>query len=173
VTAPEETLAAIRPYSPWRASVKELSLFLARALPRITERETMPVHMTASAFVVDPAGDRVLLVRHPKFGRWLQPGGHCDGDTDLAAVAQRETVEETGIEDLTFDPIPFDVDVHPGEPTDHPHMHVDVRFVAAAPPGSSKGVPSSPEGLELGWFAPDELPEFLAEPARAAIRRAR
>ena len=39
-------------------------------------------HITGSAWLVDRSGDRVLLAHHAKLGRWLQPGGHSDGDPD-------------------------------------------------------------------------------------------
>jgi hypothetical protein len=72
-----ETLEAIQPYDWRRAAVRELALHLARTVPDIARRSTLPVHATASTFIVD--GERMLLLWHPKFARWLQPGGHCDG----------------------------------------------------------------------------------------------
>jgi 8-oxo-dGTP pyrophosphatase MutT (NUDIX family) len=161
-----QRLAAIEPYSPRRAAHRALALFLANSLPRIADRAALPAHLTASVFVVDPAAGRVLLVRHPKFERWLQPGGHCDGETDAAAVARRELAEETGLTPEIGD-APFDVDVHPGTLVGEPHMHVDVRFVARAETG---GELRSPEGLELRWFQVGELGDpYIREAAEAAM----
>ena len=170
---PIEILEAIEPYSHRRAAHRELALFLARSLPQIARRDTSPAHLTASVFAVDAEQARVLLVWHPKFERWLQPGGHCDGEVDLGAVARRELVEETGLQPVAIDAIPFDVDVHPGEPGAPPHMHADVRFVALTEPGASASATPSPEALELRWFAAEEIAEdWLREPAEIAIARA-
>jgi len=50
-------------------------------------------HITASAWVVDRAGTMALLTHHRKLGRWLQLGGHADGDPDVRRVALREAME--------------------------------------------------------------------------------
>ena len=166
--APElvEALVAIEPFDERRAAVKEVALFLARALPDLAERSSLPVHATASVLIVDPPAERVLLVWHPKFERWLQPGGHCDGDPDVRSVARREAREGTGLE-LRLPEAPFDVDLHPGEPSGDPHMHLDVKFVARL---ENAGELRSPEGLELRWVAPEELVgSDLEEAVRWAI----
>jgi len=96
-----------------------------------------PGHVTASAFVLAPRGDDLLLIAHRKLHRWLQPGGHVDpGDHDVVAAARREVAEEVGLSDLTLvQPGVFDLDVHDipplkGEPA---HAHFDVRFLFRAP----------------------------------------
>lgn len=101
-----------------------------------------PGHVTASAFIVDPAHARVLLILHGKLGRWLQPGGHVDAsDLDVAAAARREVLEETG---LAVSPVDrgalLDVDVHviPARGEMPAHEHFDVRFSFEAPPGDAR-----------------------------------
>ena len=91
-------------------------------------------HITGSAWIVDAAGDRVLLVHHRKLGRWLQPGGHCDGDSDTLAVALREAREESGLDVRALDGAIFDIDVHaiPARGRDPDHFHFDVRFLVQA-----------------------------------------
>ncbi len=91
-------------------------------------------HITGSAWIVDRTEERVLLTHHRKLGRWLQPGGHSDGDPDTLAVALREAEEESGLEVRALDDAIFDLDVHlipalPGEPA---HYHFDVRFLVQA-----------------------------------------
>lgn len=87
-------------------------------------------HFTASAWVVDVAAEAVLLIHHRKLGRWLQPGGHADGDSDLLAVAQREAWEETGLVTSPVTQALFDMDIHeiPARGNEAAHVHYDVRF---------------------------------------------
>jgi 8-oxo-dGTP pyrophosphatase MutT (NUDIX family) len=109
--------------------------------------------MTGSAWIVDPARSRVLLVHHRKLGRWLQPGGHADGDPDLARVATREAREETGLAGLRLVGAGvFDVDVHeiPAQPDAPAHLHYDVRFLME---NNSTAQPvANEESLALRWW---------------------
>jgi len=105
----------------------------------IHSRRTFPGHVTTSAFILDPRGERILLVHHRSLGRWLQPGGHYEPPDDLPGSALREAVEETGMPGLTADPwhqasgLPIDIDSHliPARPErDEPkHWHHDIRYV--------------------------------------------
>ena len=106
-------------------------------------------HITGSAWVVDTTGDRVLLVYHRKLGRWLQPGGHCDGDPDALAVALRETCEESGLDVRSLDDTIFDIDVH------------GIRPVAASP-GTSTSTCASWLRAEHDRFAVSEESHALA-----------
>ena len=134
-------------------------------------------HLTASAAVVDAGAARILVLLHTKMGRWVQPGGHADGDADLAAVARREAEEETGIAGLRVITPAIDLDVHefvaPGQPS---HLHYDVRFLALAPPGA---VPvGNAESRALRWVTVDELAALgtdvrLRRLARRAVDAAR
>lgn len=102
--------------------------------PDACVRTCRPGHLTGSALVVDSTGDNTLLMLHAKFGRWLQPGGHADGDANLAAVALREATEETGIEGLRIWPQPLHLDIHEVDPPgEDAHLHFDVRFLVQAP----------------------------------------
>jgi 8-oxo-dGTP pyrophosphatase MutT (NUDIX family) len=124
------------------------------------ERTCLPGHLTASALVLDSRGERALLTFHRKLGRWLQLGGHCDGDANLAAVALREAIEESGIEDLEIDPIPVDLDVHtiPARKGEPEHLHLDTRFLVHAPAGASER--PSEESVELRWFTRGEAADL-------------
>lgn len=136
-----------------------LSLFrvFASSSPDCCRRTHPPGHFTGSAFVVSADGKRTLLMHHRKLDRWLQPGGHADGDGDLRAVALREAVEETGLGDLVADPVVFDLDRHwiperKGEPG---HWHYDVRFVVRAT-GDETPVANA-ESNALRWWAVADL----------------
>jgi 8-oxo-dGTP pyrophosphatase MutT (NUDIX family) len=94
-------------------------------------RDRLAGHFTASAWLVDAAGERLLMTHHRKLDRWLQLGGHADGDRDLARVALKEAEEESGLIDLAVEPDIFDLDRHwIPERGDVPgHWHYDVRYV--------------------------------------------
>lgn len=126
-------------------------------------RERIEGHLTASALVVDPVRGKALLTHHRKLGRWLQLGGHCDGDANLARAALREASEESGIQDLRVDPTPIDVDVHviPARGTEPEHLHLDTRFLVVAPGGARETV--GDESLALRWFDPRELEDLATD----------
>lgn len=113
-------------------------------------------HLTGSALVIDAAGEHVVVLHHRKLARWLQPGGHCDGDANLAAVALREAIEETGIDGLVVHPVAVDLDVHEvAPPAEGPHLHLDARFLVLAPPGAEPA--GNHESTDIRWARPDEL----------------
>jgi 8-oxo-dGTP pyrophosphatase MutT (NUDIX family) len=115
-------------------------------------RTCTPEHLTGSAWIVDPPRCRVLLMHHRKLNKWLQPGGHADGDPDLLAVARREAREETGLIRLrTVSPAMFDVDRHwiPPRGETPGHWHHDLRFLLEADPAEALIV--SDESHDLMW----------------------
>ena len=115
------------------------------------ERTCLEGHFTGSAWVVSADGMRALLLHHRKLGRWLQPGGHADGDGDLAGVALREAEEETGLRGLTVEPGIFDLDRHriPARGAEPGHWHYDVRFVVHA--NEDEAFVVSEESHALAW----------------------
>lgn len=126
-------------------------------------------HLTGSALVVDAAGERTLLMLHRKLGRWFQPGGHADGDTNLPAVALREAQEETGIDGLTVVVPAIDVDIHEVRPPkEPPHLHLDTRYLVLAPPGAEEV--ANEESLALRWVTEAEL-DALDPPVDDSTRR--
>lgn len=136
--------------------VRVLSLLSERGAA-LADRTTAPGHLTGSALVIDPSGPRILLLLHRKLGRWLQPGGHADGDHELAGVALREATEETGIAGLRVLVPAVDVDIHAVDHGDAlgEHLHLDLRFVVVAPPGARPV--RNHESLGLRWLSPEDL----------------
>jgi len=110
----------------------------------LDRRDTLPGHVTTSAFVVSPDLSQILLIDHVAIGRWLQPGGHYEPAERFADSAAREAVEETGIATLALHPwhgggdIPFVIDSHdvPGKPSrgEPAHMHHDLQYLFVADP---------------------------------------
>lgn len=131
--------------------------------PDCLNRSCLTGHLTASALVVDENGNRFLLHHHRKLRRWLQFGGHCDGDGNLVHVAWREAVEESGIESLAIAPEIVDVDIHriPNHETVPEHLHLDVRFLIYAPTGEVPRI--SEESDEIRWFTPEDLASIHAD----------
>ena len=132
-------------------------------------RSCLQGHLTASVVLFDHARERTLLHHHKKLDKWLQFGGHCDGDANFRGTAWRELVEESGIEPAWLSPEPIDVDVHPipARPGEPAHDHLDVRFVAVAPEGARER--RSEESLELCWFGRRELGELELDPSLARL----
>ncbi|MPY83258.1 MAG: NUDIX domain-containing protein [Actinophytocola sp.] len=153
------TLHAWRPPTPEQESLRQAYLSYLDARADACERACAPGHLTASALVLDSTERQVLLTLHPRVGRWLQLGGHCEpSDVSLRAAALREATEESGMDGLRIEPEPVHLDVHPvtcslGVPT----RHLDVRFVVRAPAGAQPV--RSDESDDLRWWPIDALPE--------------
>lgn len=138
----------------------------------LADRTTAPGHLTGSALVVDEAGERVVVLLHAKLRRWLQPGGHADGDHELAGVALKEASEETGIEGLRVLVPAVDLDVHAVDHGDDLglHLHLDLRFVVVAP--ADAAIRGNHESLDLRWVDLDELAELADEEGLVRLARA-
>ncbi len=114
-------------------------------------------HFTGSAWLMSADGKRALLMHHRKLNRWLQPGGHADGDPDLAAVALREAEEETGLTGLEIERAVFDLDRHaiPARGAEPEHWHYDVRFVVRAT--DNEAFVLNEESHALAWREVDAI----------------
>lgn len=115
-------------------------------------RSRLAGHFTGSAWLVSADGERILLTHHRKLDRWLQLGGHADGERDLSKVALTEAEEESGLGGLVLeDGVLFDIDKHwIPERKDVPgHWHYDARYVVRAL--GSEAFVVSEESLALAW----------------------
>ncbi len=125
------------------------------------ERDCWPGHFTGAAWVTNRTKDKVLLTHHRKLEKWLQLGGHADGNPDLALVARREAQEESGIDRINFfsEDI-LHIDIHPiptiGE--EITHFHFDIRFALWA---EEEEFSVSSESYDLAWVEIDSLEDFL------------
>jgi 8-oxo-dGTP pyrophosphatase MutT (NUDIX family) len=128
------------------------------------ERSLAEGHVTASAWIVNPGRTHVLLIHHVKLDKWLQPGGHCDGDADVLGVAGKEAFEETG---LTVKPIGigiFDVDNHfiPSRRDIPGHIHYDVRFQVEAEKEAEE-LPGNNEVNSIRWIKLEDVHRYNNE----------
>lgn len=120
-------------------------------------RSNLAGHITSSCWLVSPDHEQVLLTHHKKIGRWLQLGGHADGDPDVLRVALKEAEEESGIKNIkAMSPDIFDIDIHLiSEHKNTPaHYHYDIRFVLES---SSTDFLVSDESHALSWQLTNDL----------------
>lgn len=141
-------------------------------------RSCVPGHITSSAWILAPGENLALMTHHKKLGRWLQLGGHVDGEEQIEAACLREAQEESGMERFTFVPwsgpgelVPLDLDVHtiPARKADPQHEHWDVRFLLRAAPDQE--LVMSDESNQLQWVPLDSLEEFTDEESVLRLHR--
>ncbi|WP_343572609.1 NUDIX hydrolase [Mycobacterium sp.] len=165
-------LTAWRPPDRSQDSLRNAVLAFLDAREDACRRDCVPGHITASALVLDGTGSRVLLTLHPRLGRWVQLGGHCeDSDADILAAALREATEESGVDGLRLSPGLAAINVHAltcslGVPT----RHLDLQFVAHAPADAQIVV--SEESVDLRWWPIDGLPDGTDDALAYLIQRA-
>jgi 8-oxo-dGTP pyrophosphatase MutT (NUDIX family) len=172
-----DTVALLRRHAT-RAEAGHEAEMLAEFFPFIAshpdclERSCLDGHLTASAWVVDAPRTRVLLTHHRKLDRWLQLGGHVDGEADLLAAALREVAEESGLTRVrAVTPEIFDVDRHriPARKSEPEHWHFDVRFLIEADPAEPLVV--SDESHAVAWVPLAELARYSTEVSLARMAR--
>jgi 8-oxo-dGTP pyrophosphatase MutT (NUDIX family) len=147
-------LEAYTPSDATDAAARDRILRFVRAHDDCFERSLLEGHVTGSAWIINASRTRCLLTHHRKLDRWLQLGGHADGQTDALDVAMREAREESGLTSLR--PVSeaiFDCDVHPipGRRSEPEHFHYDVRFLLEA--DDAEPLVLSEESKELAWVA--------------------
>lgn len=151
-----------------------------RARPDCLLRSCPPGHVTASAWIASPRGDAVLLTLHRKLGRWLQLGGHVDGEPDVLLAALREAQEESGLRRFevvapglagALPPLPLDLDVHeiPARGAEPAHLHYDVRFLLLADPGEKLSV--SDESHDLRWVPRAAIGDYTDDASQLRMAR--
>ncbi len=128
------------------------------------ERSLLTGHVTGSAFLLDSACERVLFTHHAKLDRWLQPGGHADGESRVASVALQEACEESGLPDIEFVTRELlDVDIHaiPARKNEPEHFHYDCRFLLKS--AGSDEFTVSDESHDLAWARFDQVADYTDE----------
>jgi 8-oxo-dGTP pyrophosphatase MutT (NUDIX family) len=169
-----EMLAAYRATFPHEMAVVDRICSLVEEHRDCFERTCRPGHITGAAWILSADRRQCLLTHHRKLDRWLQLGGHADGQFRVEEVALREAREESGVTAFDIVPIdgvlmPFDLDVHQiparydpeGRLLEDAHEHHDIRFLMVARAGQQ--ICASDESHEIGWFTPEEVARLTNE----------
>jgi 8-oxo-dGTP pyrophosphatase MutT (NUDIX family) len=166
-------LHAYRPIDPREAAMRDrVAAFVAAEGRAAFARTTAAGHVTASAWIVDPARMQCVLLHHRKLDRWLQLGGHVDGDPDVRRAALREAREESGLRTLrALGESIYDIDVHriPARGAEAAHEHYDLRFALEADP--REPLVSNEESHDVRWIALTDLAGYAVD--ESVLRLAR
>ena len=147
-----QSLENYQPSTQEETLFKEQMIDFVQANPACFERSLLIGHITGSAWIVDKSRQFTLLTHHRKLDKWFQPGGHCDGDSDVLNVAMKEALEETGLSDIqTISSNIFDIDIHeiPERKGVPKHLHYDVRYLLEA--DTNEPLIISSESSDLAW----------------------
>jgi 8-oxo-dGTP pyrophosphatase MutT (NUDIX family) len=145
-------------------SMLERILKFVQENPNCFERSLHIGHITASALIINKQKTHTLMTHHQKLDKWLQLGGHSDGEPNTLNVALREAIEESGLK--TIEPISediFDVDVHdiPARKNEPAHFHYDIRFLFEA--DDKEKLIITNESNDLRWIPLDRMEEYTTE----------
>ena len=163
---------AAQPLEPHEAAMTAATVRFVEEHADCLLRACAPGHLTGSAWIVDPQRTHTLLTHHLKLEKWLQLGGHADGDGDLLAVALREAREESGLTQvLAIRREIFDVDRHwiPPRKADAGHYHYDLRFLLEADPREPLAISS--ESKDLAWVELGRVSALNPEESMARMVR--
>lgn len=159
----DNLLSLLQKYQPTDEEVgfKNDIVHFVQQNPNCFERSLLIGHITASAWLLNKDGNKALIMHHTKLDRWLQLGGHCDGETNALSVAIKEAQEESGIKNIVaVNNNIFDIDVHeiPKFKDIPAHTHYDIRFLLKVV--GDESFIQNHESKELRWISknPENLP---------------
>jgi 8-oxo-dGTP pyrophosphatase MutT (NUDIX family) len=141
-------------------------------IPECAERTCYPGHLTGSGWLMNSAGDSVLLTHHAKLDLWLQLGGHADGNWDILGVARREVEEESGLTQFELESVEiFDIDVHriPARGSEPEHYHYDIRYAFRMQSAADQFVVSN-ESHDLSWVPVEAMDQYNNEASMIRMR---
>ena len=165
-----EKISAHHPIDNHEAAMMERLRCFVEAHADCFKRTLQIGHITGSAWVVDLERAHALLTHHRKLNKWLQLGGHADGDFDILRVALREAREESGL--ATIRPVStaiYDIDIHviPARGSEPEHLHYDVRFLLEA--DRTAPLLASRESGSLAWTPLTRIAELNPEESMARM----
>lgn len=144
---------------------KMLELYQAKGVKAFS-RNNFEAHFTASAWIINSDTNEILLLHHKKLNKWLQPGGHADGETNLEKVARKEANEETGLENLQLvSNEVYDIDIHliPENTGIPEHYHYDVRFAYFCERNEKTQI--NHESNDFQWIKLQKVEDLTQEPS--------
>ncbi len=165
-------LEEYQPDYPEEVEFKERFLELLSNYSNCFSRELLHAHITGSGWVVDKTQRFALMTHHTKLDKWLQLGGHADGDANILRVARREVEEESGlttVRSMTHEI--FDIDIHkiPERMAEPAHEHFDIRYLFTANIGEE--VVKNEESNKIAWIPLIDL-DNLTKSNRSILRMA-
>ena len=165
-----QKIKEFQPYNEQEAMDKATLLNLLAENADISRRENLIAHLTASAWVVNPERNKVLMAYHNLYNSWAWLGGHADGDYDLAAVAKKEAREESGLQEVRLvseDILSLEVltvDGHEKKGKYVPsHLHLNCTYLLEADPNAPICIKED-ENSQVGWIDFDEIGSKSTEP---------
>ncbi|EKD31984.1 MAG: NUDIX hydrolase [uncultured bacterium] len=167
----EKLLIDLKRYIPFDSHEKEMVgkvISLIENTPDCFHKNCFPAHITANAWIIDNGLTHLLFTHHKKLNKWLQLGGHADGEENLVNVAAREALEESGLKSVQLASPGmqlagsgiFDVDIHeiPARKDTPAHYHYDVRYLFKV--DKDEPLIVSDESHDLKWLYITEVPQY-------------
>ena len=159
-----------QPFNEQEAVDKVLFLKLLAENTDISRRDNLTCHLTASAWVVNPERDKVLMAYHNLYNSWAWLGGHADGNYDLGAVAEKEAREESGLahvklvspEILSLEVLTVSGHEKKGQYVPS-HLHLNCTYLLEADPEAPVRIKED-ENSQVGWIGFDDIPMKSTEP---------
>ena len=163
------TIEQYVPYNEQEINDRRMMLRYLDLFPDALLRTNETAHFSASAWVVNPARDRALMIWHNIYRSWSWTGGHADGESDLLSVALREVAEETGAADarpisegvFSLEILPVNAHFKRGKYV-VPHLHLNLTYLLEADDRQPLRVKAD-ENSGVRWFAPDEAVRACCE----------
>lgn len=165
----KETIQAYVPCCEQEREDRRMMLDCLKKRPDILCRSDEMAHFSASAWVVNPARTKVLMLYHNIYNSWSWPGGHADGEEDLLGVALREVREETGLKDVraitdalySLEILTVNAHFKRGRYV-VPHLHLNLTYLLEA--DDRQALQSKPdENSAVKWFSLEQAVDASSE----------
>ena len=143
----------------------------------VLTRSNETAHFTASAWVINPSENKLLMIYHNIYKSWAWTGGHADGEENLLSVAIREVQEETGITKVvpvtdhifSLEIITVDGHMKKGKYISS-HLHLNITFLLKALE-DEKLITKPDENSGVKWMGIEEAVSASNEPWMQEIYR--